>query len=151
MAVYGGGDGDLFTQEKIALSEGVSVITATPGRLITHLKMGYVNMESLHFLVLDENTGIVESHLEFSKIQLVRIVAIPLIENCQEIRIQLMHGHHLCRICHDLLLLHDFLRTTQQSVRGARLSRESTVRKKTKNVRMFRELVRIQFLLSLQH
>ena len=54
IAVYGGGDGDLFTQEKIALSEGVSVITATPGRLIAHLKMGYVNMESLHFLVLDE-------------------------------------------------------------------------------------------------
>ncbi len=54
IAVYGGGDGDLFTQEKKALSEGVSVITATPGRLIAHLKMGYVNMESLHFLVLDE-------------------------------------------------------------------------------------------------
>ena len=54
IAVYGGGDGDLFTQEKIALSEGVSVITATPGRLIAHLKMGYVNMESLDFLVLDE-------------------------------------------------------------------------------------------------
>lgn len=54
IAVYGGGDGDLFTQEKIALSEGVSVITATPGRLIAHLKMGYVNMENLHFLVLDE-------------------------------------------------------------------------------------------------
>ena len=54
IAVYGGGDGDLFTQEKIALSEGASVITATPGRLIAHLKMGYVNMQSLHFLVLDE-------------------------------------------------------------------------------------------------
>ena len=54
IAVYGGGDGDLFTQEKIALSEGASVITATPGRLIAHLKMGYVNMESLDFLVLDE-------------------------------------------------------------------------------------------------
>ena len=54
IAVYGGGDGDLFTQEKIALSGGVSVITATPGRLIAHLKMGYVNMESLDFLVLDE-------------------------------------------------------------------------------------------------
>ena len=54
IAVYGGGDGDLFTQEKIGLSEGVSVITATPGRLIAHLKMGYVNMESLDFLVLDE-------------------------------------------------------------------------------------------------
>ena len=41
-------------QEKKALSEGASVITATPGRLIAHLKMGYVNMESLDFLVLDE-------------------------------------------------------------------------------------------------
>ena len=54
IAVYGGSDGDLFAQEKKALSEGASVITATPGRLIAHLKMGYVNMESLHFLVLDE-------------------------------------------------------------------------------------------------
>ena len=54
IAVYGGGDGDLFAQEKTALSEGASVITATPGRLIAHLKMGYVNMESLRFLVLDE-------------------------------------------------------------------------------------------------
>jgi|TARA_B110000902_G_scaffold253876_1_gene317078 superfamily II DNA/RNA helicase len=54
IAVYGGGDGDLFAQEKKALSEGASVITATPGRLIAHLKMGYVNMESLRFLVLDE-------------------------------------------------------------------------------------------------
>ena len=54
IAVYGGGDGDLFAQEKKALSEGASVITATPGRLIAHLKMGYVNMKSLRFLVLDE-------------------------------------------------------------------------------------------------
>ena len=54
IAVYGGGDGDLFAQEKKALSEGATVITATPGRLIAHLKMGYVNMESLRFLVLDE-------------------------------------------------------------------------------------------------
>ena len=70
IAVYGGGDGDLFTQEKIALSEGASVITATPGRLIAHLKMGYVNMETLHFLVLDEADRMLDMgfHQEIQKI-----------------------------------------------------------------------------------
>jgi len=54
LAVYGGGDGSSFTQEKIALSEGADIIVATPGKLISHLKMGYVNVEKVSHLVLDE-------------------------------------------------------------------------------------------------
>ena len=54
IAVYGGGDGDVFSQEKRALTEGASVITATPGRLIAHLQMGYANMKNFEFLILDE-------------------------------------------------------------------------------------------------
>ncbi len=52
--IYGGSDGDTFSQEKKALSEGASIIIATPGRLIAHLAMNYVNMSDLKFLVLDE-------------------------------------------------------------------------------------------------
>ena len=52
--VYGGGSGDVFSIEKKALSEGASVIIATPGRLIAHLSMNYVNMDKLEFLILDE-------------------------------------------------------------------------------------------------
>jgi len=55
LAIYGGGDGLDFAQEKKALEKGASIIIATPGRLMSHLKMGYVNLEELEFLVLDES------------------------------------------------------------------------------------------------
>ncbi|MFM9051263.1 MAG: DEAD/DEAH box helicase [Bacteroidota bacterium] len=54
IAVYGGGDGQTFEREKRALTEGASVVIATPGRLISHLNLGYVRFDRLDFLVLDE-------------------------------------------------------------------------------------------------
>ncbi len=54
MAIYGGGDGSSFEQEKLALSGGAEIIIATPGRLISHLNMGYVKFNTVKFLVLDE-------------------------------------------------------------------------------------------------
>ncbi len=54
IAVYGGGDGHTFDREKKALTEGASVVIATPGRLISHLNLGYVKFDQLDFLVLDE-------------------------------------------------------------------------------------------------
>ncbi|MCC6768126.1 MAG: DEAD/DEAH box helicase [Bacteroidia bacterium] len=54
MAIYGGGDGIGFEQQKKALKEGCSIVIATPGKLLSHLNMGYVNMSHLKHLVLDE-------------------------------------------------------------------------------------------------
>lgn len=54
LAIYGGGDGIDFSQEKKALMQGTDIIIATPGRLMSHLKMGYVDFSKLMFLVLDE-------------------------------------------------------------------------------------------------
>ncbi len=54
LPVYGGGDGDLFTQEKKALSTGADIVICTPGRMIAHLNMGYVKLHGLKYLVLDE-------------------------------------------------------------------------------------------------
>ncbi len=54
LAVYGGGDGSSFAREKVALSEGADMIIGTPGRLIAHLNMGYVKVDNLKYLVLDE-------------------------------------------------------------------------------------------------
>lgn len=54
IAIYGGGDGKEFAREKNALTEGVDIVIATPGRLIAHLNMGYVNFTRLRFLILDE-------------------------------------------------------------------------------------------------
>jgi superfamily II DNA/RNA helicase len=54
IAIYGGTDGKSFDIERRALSEGANIIIATPGRLIAHLNMGYVNLKSLKHLILDE-------------------------------------------------------------------------------------------------
>ena len=54
IAIYGGGDGKEFAQEKNAFVTGVDIVIATPGRLISHLNMGYVNFSKLRFLILDE-------------------------------------------------------------------------------------------------
>ena len=54
IAVYGGGSGASFVQERSALSRGADIVISTPGRLIGHLAMGYVKLQKLDFLVLDE-------------------------------------------------------------------------------------------------
>jgi superfamily II DNA/RNA helicase len=54
LAVYGGGDGSGWDQEKAALSRGADIIVATPGRLISHLNQGYVKFSQIEVLVLDE-------------------------------------------------------------------------------------------------
>lgn len=54
LAIYGGSDGSAFDREKRALSEGANVIIATPGRLMAHLNMGYVKLDKLEHLILDE-------------------------------------------------------------------------------------------------
>ena len=54
IAIYGGGDGSGWDQEKSALSQGADIIVATPGRLISHLNQGYVKFNHLEVLVLDE-------------------------------------------------------------------------------------------------
>lgn len=54
LAVYGGGDGASFVQERQALSKGAEIVVCTPGRLIGHLNMGYVKLKQLQYLILDE-------------------------------------------------------------------------------------------------
>jgi len=53
-SVYGGGTGKDFDLEKDALQNGTDIIVATPGKLISHLKMGYVNFKHVKHLILDE-------------------------------------------------------------------------------------------------
>lgn len=54
IAVYGGGDGNAFIQEKKALSQGADIVVCTPGKMMSHIKMGYVKLQALKYLVLDE-------------------------------------------------------------------------------------------------
>jgi ATP-dependent RNA helicase RhlE len=54
ISVYGGTGGALFANERKALTTGVDIVICTPGRMISHLNMGYVKLDGLKYLVLDE-------------------------------------------------------------------------------------------------
>lgn len=52
--VYGGGDGADWDMQKKALTQGTSIIVATPGKLLSHLNMGYIDFSTVEHLILDE-------------------------------------------------------------------------------------------------
>ena len=54
IAIYGGNQPELFSQQKKAIEAGVDVVIATPGRLIAHMNLGYVDFTKLNTLILDE-------------------------------------------------------------------------------------------------
>ena len=54
VAVYGGTDGKTFAAQQRGLKMGADVVIATPGRLLAHLQMGYVDLSKVSFFILDE-------------------------------------------------------------------------------------------------
>ena len=54
LAVYGGNDGIRYEQEKRAMQSGADVVIATPGRLISHLSLGNIDLSRVSFFILDE-------------------------------------------------------------------------------------------------
>lgn len=54
MAIYGGTDGHTYEQQRKSLKLGADIVIATPGRLISHLSMGYVDLSKVSFFILDE-------------------------------------------------------------------------------------------------
>lgn len=54
VAVYGGNDGNRYDQELKSMRLGADVIIATPGRLISHLSLGNVDLSKVSFFILDE-------------------------------------------------------------------------------------------------
>ena len=54
ITVYGGGSGAVWEQQKKAMKLGADIVIATPGRLISMLNVGDINLKHLEHLVLDE-------------------------------------------------------------------------------------------------
>lgn len=54
MPIYGGTDGNTYEQQRKSLKAGADVIIATPGRLLSHINMGYVDLSNVSFFILDE-------------------------------------------------------------------------------------------------
>ena len=81
VAVYGGNDGNRYDQELKGLRLGADVIIATPGRLLSHLKVGNLDLSRCSFFVLDEADRMLD--MGFSD-DILKIVA-ELPESCQRI------------------------------------------------------------------
>lgn len=54
VAVSGGGDGASWEQQKRGLKLGADVVIATPGRLISHLKISNIDLSGVEYFILDE-------------------------------------------------------------------------------------------------
>ncbi len=54
LAIYGGGDGMEWEQQKKAIIQNTDILVATPGKLMSHLDLGYVKFDHLQHLILDE-------------------------------------------------------------------------------------------------
>ena len=81
LAVYGGNDGQRYTQETKSLKLGADVIIATPGRLISHMQLGNVDMSRVSFFVLDE----ADRMLDMGFSEDILSIAKQLPANCQTI------------------------------------------------------------------
>ena len=54
VAIYGGNDGIRYGQELRGMSRGADILVATPGRLISHITLGNVDLSKVSFFILDE-------------------------------------------------------------------------------------------------
>lgn len=81
MAIYGGNDGISFTREKTALTEGADIVICTPGRMIAHINMGYVDFSGMKTLVLDE----ADRMLDMGFYDDIMKILTPLPANCQRL------------------------------------------------------------------
>jgi superfamily II DNA/RNA helicase len=81
VAVYGGNDGNRYDQELKGMRLGADVLIATPGRLISHLKVGNLDLSRCSFFVLDEADRMLD--MGFSE-DIMKIVA-ELPKSCQRI------------------------------------------------------------------
>lgn len=72
VAIYGGNDGIRYEQEKKGLSMGADIIIATPGRLISHLSLGNVDLSKVSFFVLDEADRMLDMGFSDDIMQIVK-------------------------------------------------------------------------------
>ncbi|MCC3160465.1 DEAD/DEAH box helicase [Hymenobacter sp. 15J16-1T3B] len=71
IAIYGGGKSENWEQQKRALTQGADIIIATPGRLIAHMQLGYVKLDQIDFLILDEADKMLDMGFSDDIIQIV--------------------------------------------------------------------------------
>lgn len=74
VAIYGGTDGATFAQQQKGLKMGADVVIATPGRLLAHLQMGYVDLSKVSHFILDEADRMLDMGFYDDIMQIVKLL-----------------------------------------------------------------------------
>jgi len=125
IAVYGGNDGSRFDQEMKGLRGGAPVVIATPGRLLSHLKVGNLDLSRTSFFVLDEadrmlDMGFSEDIMQINALlpkhcqkvmfsatmpSKIRELAVSLLNNPIEVKLKVSRPaekiHQMAYVCYD--------------------------------------------------
>ena len=125
IAVYGGNDGSRFDQETKGLRGGAPVVIATPGRLLSHLKVGNLDLSHTSFFVLDEadrmlDMGFSEDIMQIDALlpkdcqkvmfsatmpQKIRELAVSLLHNPIEVKLKVSRPadkiHQMAYVCYE--------------------------------------------------
>jgi superfamily II DNA/RNA helicase len=125
IAVYGGNDGGRFDQELKSLRGGAPVVIATPGRLLSHMKVGNLDLSKTSFFVLDEadrmlDMGFIDDIMQITKLlpdscqrvmfsatmpEKVRELAVSLLKNPVEVKLKVSRPADKIRqqayVCYD--------------------------------------------------
>ena len=125
IAVYGGNDGIRYEQEKRGMQFGADVVIATPGRLISHLSLGNIDLSRVSFFILDEadrmlDMGFSDDILKIAKYlpkkhqtimfsatmpEKIRKLAHTLLDNPVEVRLAVSKPveriHQMAYVCYD--------------------------------------------------
>lgn len=72
IAIYGGGDGIGYEQQRRSLREGVDIVVATPGRLISHIQSSKTLLHEASILILDEADRMLDMGFKDDIMQIVR-------------------------------------------------------------------------------
>lgn len=130
VAVYGGTDGIAWEQQKRGMEMGADIIIATPGRLLSHIKLGTVDLSKVSFFVLDEadrmlDMGFYEDIMQVQKLlpstcqtimfsatmpPKIRTLAKTILKNPEEIKIAISRPPEsimqTAYVCYDMQKLH---------------------------------------------
>lgn len=88
VAVYGGTDGIAWEQQKRGMEMGADIVIATPGRLLSHIKLGTVDLSQVSFFILDEADRMLDMGFYDDIMQVYKLLP----ETCQTIMFSCHHA-----------------------------------------------------------
>ncbi len=72
--IYGGNDSSEWDRQKNSLVQGSDMVVTTPGRMLQHISMGYVQLDKVQHLILDEADRMLDMGFHEDIMQIVNLL-----------------------------------------------------------------------------